>query len=131
MGMIQAMIERWNSKKVVQVPTVKAQVLEKMIQWTEYHKVDHEKTEKIAWYIQYCNVDLNDLFEIIIAADYLEVKSLLKESCRNVLNNYDWKIIEDVAASGFHDSTIVPLLEIYESKHGLEAIVTIQDNKHL
>ena len=61
MGMIQAMIERWNSEKVVQLQYVKAQVLEKIIQWTDYHKVDHEKTEKIAWYIQYFNVDLNDL----------------------------------------------------------------------
>merc|ERR1719422_411480 len=130
MGMIQAMIERWNSKKVVQVQYVKAQVLEKIIQWTDYHKVDHEKTEKIAWYIQYFNVDLNELFEIIIAADYLEVENLLKESCHNVLINNKWEIIED-AASNFHDRNIVTLLEKYEREFGYEVIVTIVENNKL
>jgi len=125
MGMIKAMIERWNSDKVILVTTVNGQVLEKIIQWTEYHKVDHEKTEKIVWYIQYFNVDLNDLFEIIIAADYLEVKSLLKESCRNVLINYDWKIIEGEPAE-----VLTPLIH-YKEENGYEVIVTKVDDKYL
>ena len=127
MGMIQAMIERWNSEKVVQLQYVKAQVLEKIIQWTDYHKVDHEKTEKIAWYIQYFNVDLNlnDLFDIIIPADYLEVESLLNESCRNVLINNKWEIIEGEPAE-----VLTPLIH-YEEEHGYEVIVTIVDGKYL
>ena len=125
MGMIQAMVDRWNSEKVVQVQSVNGQVLEKIIQWTDYHKVDSEKTEKIGWYIQYFNVDLNELFEIIIAADYLEVKSLLKESCRNVLINYDWKIIEGEPAE-----VLTPLIH-YEEEHGYKVIVTKVDNKYL
>ena len=78
---IQTMIdhEDEDSDEVTPVPTVKAQVLEKIIQWTDYHKIDHEKTEKIAWYIIYFNIELKQKFEIIIAADYdyLEIKSLL------------------------------------------------------
>ena len=130
---IQTMIdhEDEDSDEVTPVPTINSQVLEKIIQWAKYHKIENQKSEKIAWYIKYFDVELQKIFDIIIAADYLEVKSLLKESCRNVLNNYKWEIIEDVAACSFHDTTIVPLLEKYESKHGLEAIVTIQDNKHL
>ena len=124
MGMIQAMIERWNSEKVVQLHYVKAQVLEKIIQWTEYHKIDHEKTENFAWYINYFNVDLNELFEIIIGADYLDVKALLNESCRYVLINNNWEAIED-AASNFQEPEVLLLpLKHFEEEHGDEVIIT-------
>ena len=85
---IQTMIdhEDEDSDETIPVPTVKAEVLEKVIQWIEYHK----KTEKIAWCNQYFDIELKNKFEIIIAADYLEVDSLLKESCRNVLINYKY-----------------------------------------
>ena len=100
---IQTMIdhEDEDSDEVTPVPTVKAKVLEKIIQWIEYHKIDHEKTEKTSWCIQYFNVELKKKFEIIIAADYLEVKSLLFESCRNVLINNRWETIEDAVREGF------------------------------
>ena len=124
---IQTMIdhEDEDSDEVTPVPTVRAEILEKIIQWTEYHKIDHEKTEKIAWYIQYFNVGINYKFEIIIAADYLEVKNLLNESCRNVLINNDWEIIEGEPAE-----VLTPLIH-YEEEHGYEVIVTIVDGKYL
>ena len=126
---IQTMIdhEDEDSDEVTPVPTVKAQVLEKIIQWTDYHKIDHEKTEKIAWYIIYFNIELKQKFEIIIAADYLEIKSLLNESCQNVLINNKWVIIED-AASSFHDTKVVTLLEKHQREYGYEAVI---DGKHL
>ena len=88
---VQTMIdhEDEDSDELIPVSTVEAQVLEKIIQWTAYHKIDHGKREKIAWYIQYFNVELKKKFEICIAADYLEIKSLLNETCRNVLINYN------------------------------------------
>ena len=73
---------------------------------------------------------MNEKFEIIIAADYLEVHSLLNESCRNVLINNKWEIIED-AASNFHDRNIVTLLEKYEREFGYEVIVTMVENNKL
>ena len=86
---IQTMIdhEDEDSDEVTPVPTVRAEILEKIIQWTEYHKIG--KTNEIAWYTQYFDFDLRKKFEIIIASDYLEVHRLLNETCRNVLiNNY-------------------------------------------
>ena len=69
---IQTMIdhEDEDSDEVTPVPTVKGKVLEKVIQWTEYHKTDYEKSEKIAWYLKYFNIELESKFEIIIAAEY-------------------------------------------------------------
>ena len=104
--------------------------MQKIIQWIEYHKIDQEKTIKIAWYIQYFNVELKQKFEIIIAADYLEVKTLLNESCRNIFINNKWEIIEDVA-SNFHDPKVVTLLQNFEREHGYDVIVTIVDGKRL
>ena len=122
---IQTMIdhEDEDSDEVTPVPTVKAQVLEKIIKWIEYHKIDHEKTEKIDWYIQYFD-DLEQKFEIINAADYLEVENLLNESCSNVLINHKWKIIVD-SARNFHDPKVISLLEKHEREHGYEVVVTI------
>ena len=130
---IQTMIdhEDEDSDEVTPVPTVKAQVLEKIIQWTEYHKIDHEKTEKIDWYIQYFNVDLNGLFKIIIAADYLEVKTLLNESCRYVLINNTWEIIEDFVSKLHKPEVLLVPLKHFEKEHGYEVIVTIVDDKKL
>ena len=128
MHMIQTMVDRWmeDSEKVVQIQTVNAQVLDKIIHWTEYHKVDHQKTEKIAWYIEYFNIDLKKKFEIIIAADYLEVKTLLNESCRNVLINNKWKNIEDAVSKLSEPVEVLMPLKHFD-EHGDETIVTIVD----
>ena len=126
---IQTMIdhEDEDSDEVTPVPTVKGKILEKIIQWTEYHKIDHENTETIAWYSQYFDIELQKIFEIISAADNLEVESLLKESCRFVLIKHEWKIVED-AANNFQDSKVITLLL---EEHRRNVIVTLQDNKHL
>ena len=123
---IQTMIdhedEDSDSDEVIPVPTVKAEVLEKIIQWTGSSEQEKE-TEN--WSQQYFNFELEKMFEIIIAADYLEVKNLLNESCRNVLINYDWKIIEGEPAE-----VLTPLVH-HEEEHGYEVIVTKVDEKYL
>ena len=123
---IQTMIdhEDEDSDEVTPVPTLKAQVLEKIIQWTEYHKIDHEKTENFAWYINYFNVDLNELFEIIIGADYLDVKALLNESCRYVLIKNNWEAIEDAASNIQEPEVLLLPLKHFEEEHGDEVIIT-------
>ena len=126
---IQTMIdhEDEDSDEVTPIPTVNSQVLEKIIQWTEYHKIDHEMAEKIAWNTQYFNIDLSEIFEIIIAADYLEVKTLLNESCRNVLVNNKWKTIEDaVFRLSEPAEVLIPLKNFHEL--GDETIVTIAND---
>ena len=62
--------------------------------------------------------------EIIIAADYLKIKSLLHESCQNVFIKHEWKIIED-ASNSFYDPEVHIIL-----RSEYEVVVTIQ-NKDL
>ena len=79
MHMIQTMVDRWmeDSGKVVQIQTVNAQVLDKIIHWTEYHKVDHQKTEKIAWYIEYFDIDLKKRLKSTLLQTILKLKLYL------------------------------------------------------
>ena len=127
---IQTMIDHEDeeSDEVTPVPTVRAEILEKIIQWTEYHKIG--KTNEIAWYTQYFDFDLQKKFEIIIASDYLEIKNLLSETCRDVLINNKWGAIKD-ATSIFYDPKVVSILEGYERDHGYEVMVfvTKEDNE--
>ena len=63
---IQTMMdhEDEDSDEVTPVPSARAEILEKIIQWTEYHKI--EETNEIAWYTQYFDSDLQNKFEFII-----------------------------------------------------------------
>ena len=143
---IQTMIdqEKEESAEIRTVPAVKAWILTKIIQWTKYHKIFHRKKSKSTWCRNFFNVnktgprveagadldDLKNMFEIIIAADYLKVESLLEESFQHVLVKYEWRSIEDAAKDNKY-ATVVPLLQNHKRKHGDVKIVTIQDGKHL
>ena len=129
---IQTMLDQEfeNSDEVIPVPIVKAQILEKIIQWVEYQKIDQEKKEHIDWCIQYFNLELRKKFDIIIAADYLEIHSLLNEACRTLIINNRWDIIEDTARCFLYAKVLI-LLEGYERDHGYDLIVAISSDKHL
>ena len=129
---IQTMLDQEdeNSNEVIPVPTVSAQILEKIIQWVEYQNIDHEKKEQNTWCIEYFNLELRKKFEIIIAADYLEIHSLLNEACRTLIINNRWDIIEDTARCFLYAKVLI-LLEGYERDHGYDLIVAISSDKHL
>ena len=129
---IQTMIDQEGeeSDEVIPIPTVQAEILEKIIQWTEYQKTIHEKEDKITWCIQYFNLELRKNFDLIIAADYLEVISLLNEACQTLIIHNKWEIIEDTARY-FFDPKVLILLEEFEREHGYDSIVTIFADKYL
>ena len=78
---IKTMIDHENeeSDEVTPVPTVRGDILKKIVDWIKFHQTDgddHTIHTRIAWHKQYFNLELNMIFEIIIASDYLEVESL-------------------------------------------------------
>ncbi len=69
------------------MPNVNAAILKKVIQWATYHKddppppEDHENKEKrtddiSSWDSDFLKVDQGSLFELILAANYLDIKVL-------------------------------------------------------
>jgi len=86
-------------EEVVPLPNVNARVLEKVIKWSTHHQDDaplpedsEEYTERrtddiSAWDADFLkDVDQSTLFELILAANYLDIKGLLDVSCKTVAN---------------------------------------------
>jgi S-phase kinase-associated protein 1 len=91
----------------IPLPNVTGAIMEKILIYLEHHKNDpiptveknDDEIEKKAddiddWDRDYINVDNNErLFEIILAANYLDIKPLLELGCKTVAN-----IIKDKAS---------------------------------
>ena len=112
--------EDGESEEVIPVPSVKAQALERVIQWIEMHLKNEEKINRLTFY---SDLDLEKIFEVILAADYLETKSLLDASCQHLID-YSWELVVD-AASAFHDLNVLNLLEDHKREYGYDVILTM------
>ena len=72
-------------EEVIPLPNVNAAILKKVIQWCTYHKDDppppeddenkEKRTDDISsWDSDFLKVDQGTLFELILAANYLDIK---------------------------------------------------------
>lgn len=95
----------------VPLPNVSARILAKVIEYcTEHVKANGKKTEskddaaKVAkideelksWDAEFCKVDQSTLFELILAANYLNMKTLLDLTCYTVANMIKGKTPEEI-----------------------------------
>ncbi|GAA5822631.1 hypothetical protein JCM10212_004343 [Sporobolomyces blumeae] len=92
----------------IPLPNVSASVLKKVLEWCEHHKKDPEplaedlddsrrKTTEISdWDARFIQVDQEMLFEIILAANYLDIKPLLDVGCKTVANMIKGKQPEEI-----------------------------------
>lgn len=87
---------------------VNATVLAKVLEWCEHHRGDppastdddsdsRRKTTDIEeWDQKFMQVDQEMLFEIILAANYLDIKALLDVGCKTVANMIKGKSPEEI-----------------------------------
>lgn len=92
----------------IPLPNVKAQVLAKVIEFCTHHKDDPmseiEKPLKSAdmkevvqkWYADFINVEQVLLFELILAANYMDIKPLLDLTCATVASMIKGKTPEEI-----------------------------------
>ena len=91
----------------VPLPNVNAATLKKVIQWASYHKDDpplpedddnkEKRTDDISsWDADFLKVDQGTLFELILAANYLDIKGLLDVTCKTVANMIKGKTPEEI-----------------------------------
>merc|ERR1711939_776226 len=67
----------------IPLPAVEGNILEAVLQY--YHDNKEEKEEeKNAWDAEFVKVDDDTLFSLILAANYLDIKSLLDLTCKTV-----------------------------------------------
>nr|3L2O_A Chain A, S-phase kinase-associated protein 1 [Homo sapiens]5VZT_A Chain A, S-phase kinase-associated protein 1 [Homo sapiens]5VZT_C Chain C, S-phase kinase-associated protein 1 [Homo sapiens]5VZU_A Chain A, S-phase kinase-associated protein 1 [Homo sapiens]5VZU_C Chain C, S-phase kinase-associated protein 1 [Homo sapiens] len=83
----------------VPLPNVNAAILKKVIQWCTHHKDDPggSGTDDIpVWDQEFLKVDQGTLFELILAANYLDIKGLLDVTCKTVANMIKGKTPEEI-----------------------------------
>ncbi|KAL6869532.1 E3 ubiquitin ligase complex SCF subunit scon-3 [Amphichorda felina] len=92
----------------IPVQNVNEAVLRKVIEWCEHHRNDpmqsqddesdaRKKTTEIEeWDQKFMQVDQEMLFEIILAANYLDIKPLLDVGCKTVANMIKGKSPEEI-----------------------------------
>ncbi|CDS41963.1 S phase kinase associated protein 1 [Echinococcus multilocularis] len=86
---------------------VNAAIFKKVLQWCTYHKDDvpqqdddenkERRTDDISsWDQEFLRVDQGTLFELILAANYLDIKGLLDTCCKSVANMIKGKTPEEI-----------------------------------
>ncbi|CAG7827704.1 unnamed protein product [Allacma fusca] len=96
-----------NDEEVIPLPNVSAAILRKVIHWANHHKDDpppaeddenkEKRTDDISsWDADFLKVDQGTLFELILAANYLDIKGLLDVTCKTVANMIKGKTPEEI-----------------------------------
>ena len=94
-------------EEAIPLPNVNATILKKVISWCTHHKddspppEDDENREKVTddistWDMEFLKVDQGTLFELILAANYLDIKGLLDVTCKTVANMIKSKTPEEI-----------------------------------
>lgn len=91
----------------IPLANVNGPILRKVISWCQHHKDDlppaadadnkERRTDDIvSWDVEFLKVDQGTLFELILAANYLDVRGLLDVSCKTVANMIKGKTPEEI-----------------------------------
>ncbi|CAG8523803.1 12349_t:CDS:2 [Ambispora leptoticha] len=96
------------SDQAIPLPNVDEKVLKKVLEWCEHHINDplptsdeesqrrHNHAEIDDWDQKFLNVEQDLLFEIILAANYLDIKPLLDVGCKTVANMIKGKTPDEI-----------------------------------
>eukprot|EP01121_Diplochlamys_sp_Union-15-3_P006880 TRINITY_DN17427_c0_g1_i1.p1 TRINITY_DN17427_c0_g1~~TRINITY_DN17427_c0_g1_i1.p1 ORF type:complete len:169 (+),score=31.79 TRINITY_DN17427_c0_g1_i1:3-509(+) len=106
---IKNMLEDLGSSSDVPIPlhNVTQKILNKVVEYCKHacehptpkteDKKDDKKSDDISpWDKEFCNVDQATLFELILAANYLDIKPLLDLTCKTVANMIKGKTPEEI-----------------------------------
>ncbi len=99
-GTIKNLIEEdMVSDGVIPLPNVSGRMLAKVLEFTKHHlEYPSDETELSDWDKDFFNVDQSDLFELILASNYLEMQLLLDLACKSVANMVIGKSPDEIRA---------------------------------
>uniref|UniRef100_A0A914L405 Skp1-related protein n=3 Tax=Meloidogyne TaxID=189290 RepID=A0A914L405_MELIC len=107
LGMDQSDANDAMLQEPIPLANVNGAVLRKVIAWCQHHKDDpvvtddaesrERRTDDIpSWDVEFLKVDQGTLFELILAANYLDVHGLLDVACKTVANMIKGKTPEEI-----------------------------------
>jgi len=96
-----------DTDQAIPLPNVNSKILQKVIEYCKHHhdhpvaiqddKDKEKRTDDILpWDQDFCRVDQATLFELILAANYLDIKPLLDLTCKTVANMIKGKTPEEI-----------------------------------
>lgn len=106
--LVKTMAEGDKEEKEIPLPNVKAAVLKKVVQYMTYHADNPAKeiekplkspnmAEVVSpWDAEFVDVDQELLFELILAANYMDIKPLLDLTCAKVASMIKGKTPEQI-----------------------------------
>ena len=112
---------------VVPLPNVNSAILRKVLHWANFHKDDPQPTEDdenkekrtddiSSWDADFLKVDQGTLFELILAANYLDIKGLLDVTCKTVANMIKGKTPEEIRKTFNIKNDFTPAEEVQVRK---------------
>ena len=106
--LIRGIIDDSGADEDIPLPQVSRLIMEKIIAFCEHQK-DHappdiekplsssDMSQVVdAWYADYVNLEQETLFELVMAANYLDIKSLLELSCAKVASLIKNKSVQEI-----------------------------------
>ena len=82
---------------IIPISEVNETVLNKVFEWCRHHRADPPaSTDMDEWDQKFMQVDQEMLFEIILAANYPDIKALLDVGCKMVANMIKGKSPEEI-----------------------------------
>jgi len=106
---IKDLIEDAGVDLPIHLPNVTGEVLRKVVEYCKYHTLNpdlNKKTEEeehdstkftiCEWDVEFCKVEQSTLFELIMAANYLDIKDLLDLTCKTVAGMIKGKTPEEI-----------------------------------
>ncbi|XP_016930119.2 S-phase kinase-associated protein 1 [Drosophila suzukii] len=96
---------------LIPLPNVNSTILKKVLIWAKHHKGDNEEEAEgeaarpmvdiSAWDAEFLAMDQGTLFELILAANYLDIRNLLNAACMTVANMIKGHTAEEIRQT-FH-----------------------------
>lgn len=105
---VKSLIEDAGTEGVIPLPNVSGAILAKVIEYARYHsenptpvvkeeqKAELRTDDICEWDLEFCKVDQPTLFELILAANYLDIKELLELCCKTLANLVKGKTPDEI-----------------------------------
>ena len=103
---VENLIEDAGTQAPIPLPNVSGRILRKVVEYCKQHSSDivtpeaDQKEEMGEWDLEFTrNLDQPTLFQLILAANYLDAKGLLDVCCKTVANMVKGKTPEEIRAT--------------------------------